>query len=177
MTGGKDSLLGWDYVGHEKGEIEGGLKASSVLYWIDVPPGDFDAAFDEVSKAVADGGSRFSPSTLVKNTLKREVLFLLINQIDRSRYSDVVEALYAARHPAAVHLSILCDQIGVKLPSFAEFPFMVDEYLRDEILKHRRDGKWNMGSLDHWWRKARPEISFSEEKKTFILNKRNIDLN
>lgn len=175
--GGKDSLLGWDYVAHEKGEIEGGLKATSVLYWIDAPPGDLDAAFDEVSKAVADGSSRLFPDGLIKNTLKREVLFLLLSQIDRSKYAGIAEALYAVRHPSAVHLSILCDHLGVKLPSFIEFPLMVDEYLRAEILKFRQAGKWNMGSFEHWWRKARPEISFSDEKKAFILNKRNIDLN
>ncbi|HOW70907.1 MAG TPA: transglutaminase-like domain-containing protein [Phycisphaerae bacterium] len=175
--GGADSLLEWDYVAHATGTIEGGLKATSVCYWIEAPLGDLDAAVNEVSGALGEGGSRFSPAGLVTNTLKRETLFLLIGRVDRSRYPELIEALYAVRHPSAVHLSVLCDHQGMKLPSFLEFPLMVDEYLRGEILKYRRGGKWEWGGLERWWRKARPEISFSEEKKVFVLNKRNIELN
>lgn len=175
--GGQDSLLEWNYVAHAKGQIEGGLKTTSLCYWIDAPGGGLEAAVDEVSGAVSDSGFRFSAADLVGNTLKREALFLLMGRVDRSRYPDVIEALYAARHPSSVHLSVLCDHLGVGVPSFVQFPLMVDEYLRGEILKYRRGGKWDWAGFERWWRKARPETSFSDEKKVFILNKRNLELN
>lgn len=175
--GGDDNYVEWDYVGGARGSVEDTLRVSAVFFWIDLPAENLQPAIDAVNRALAEKLPAESLASIARDTLQREILLLRLNDIDPVRWPGVGEELYRARHPAAVYLSIHCDYLGVPMPSFLAFPLLVDEYFRSEILKHRRGGTWNWSAFEHWWRKARPEVSFSEEKTIFVLPRREIDLN
>jgi len=175
--GGDDSYIGWDYVAAARGTVKDSLRADGVFFWIEAPPEKLPATVEAVRKAAAEQLPSDALGAIAKDTLQREVLFLLMNHVDRTRWPAIAEELYRVRHPGAVYLSIYCEHLGMTLPAFLAFPLLTDEYLRSEILKHRTGGRWDWAAFERWWRKARPEISFSEERMVFILNTKQIDLN
>ncbi|MEP0843564.1 MAG: transglutaminase domain-containing protein [Phycisphaerae bacterium] len=169
--------LDWDYVAFARGEVRNSVKTDGVCFWIEAPLERLEPAIQEVNRALEE---KMPPATLAKlaaETLTREVLFLLLDRLDRARYPQLAEELLKAKHPAAVYLGVYCDRLGVPMPSFITFPTLTDDYLRSEILKHRAAGAWDWRSLERWWRKARPIIAFSEERRVFVMTTRTIDLN
>lgn len=170
-------MIDWDYIAAARGEESGSISTDGVCFWIDTPADGLEPAVKAVEKALDDALPAKRLGELAADTLSREVLFLLMNRVPRSRYPHLAEELLKVRHPAAVYLAVYCEHLDIPVPSFLAFPMLVDDYLRAEIIKHRLEGRWDWRGFEHWWRKARPEISFAEQRKLFALNNRALNLN
>lgn len=175
--GGDDSYLGWDYTSNIKGAAKGAISTDALCFWSEAPGDKLKAAVDDVEAALAANLPPERLEALLKDRLTREVVLLMADRIDRTRYPNLVEGLLVVRHPSAVYYALTCDRLGVTLPVFLTFPHLVDDELRAEIIKHRAAGAWKWGSLEHWWRKARPQTSYVEPRGLFTLSERNLDLN
>lgn len=174
--GGEDEPLGWDYVAANQPQLADSLRDAPVCYWLEGSNGELQPMVQQIAKEIARGLDHASLARIVADSTSREILFFLINQVDRSHYPLLCDELLRVGHPAALYFTLACERLQIPLPPERHSPLLADEFLGNEI-KRVLDGDnrdWPM--FEYWWRMARPEIVYSAEKKVFVLTNPDINI-
>jgi transglutaminase-like putative cysteine protease len=167
--GGEAEPLNWDYVSNATPELADSLRDAPVCYWIDGDSGELKPLLRHVEAEIERGLDSESLARLLGDSASREMLFFLINRVEKRFYPLLVSELLRIGHPSALYFAVACDRLQIPLPPFHRFPLLAEGFLGGEIVRVLDGEKWDWAMFEYWWRMARPEIVYSAEKKVFVL--------
>lgn len=177
--GAGDSPLGWDYLSNEEIPFEAKDWSGKVGFWIaDVPRGTLESRVALIEAKLREKQDRELFARFLDSSLDREILFFFRNLIDDKAIPDLVEALLHAGHPEAVYWSLLNEHRGRDPRPDRQWQALCDDYLASRIREFYQgsNGVRDLFTFEYWWRKARPEIRWDEEKGLYVLLNKKINI-
>ena len=175
--GGDDVALGWDYIANGHCAQKNALHTATVCVWVEGRTGDLQADIARVRTALDAADSAEAFAAILKEPLDREIALWLFPSIEAVRLPALAGGLAAVRHPEAVYVAAYCERAGIALPPELASSALADKAFVTELLKRVSRAPKAWSAFEHWWRKARPLVVYSEKKKAFELTAAGIDLN
>ncbi|HAK94675.1 MAG TPA: hypothetical protein DCM87_06645 [Planctomycetes bacterium] len=174
--GGEDGPMGWEYIVNARCAEENALQTASVCFWVEGRTDNLQADIARVRTALDAADSADAFAAILKDSLDREIAFFLLARVEPARYPALAGGLAAARHPEAIYFAAWCERAGIALPPALTPAALTDQALVAEVLKRLAGNPKAWAAFEYWWRKARSQIVFSEEKKVFVLTTPAIDI-
>jgi hypothetical protein len=175
--GAGSSPLGWDYLSNCKINFKTSDKESKVGYWIKSNAvGELQKQVQLVENELKVSHTTAAFEALLSNSLRREIVLLLRNQIQPADWPNLIAALYQVHHPEAIYWGVRALKRGIQLPFHHTYPFLAEADLAKEVAKYLEYDEFNLVEFEYWWRKARPKIKWDNEKQVFILTEKNLNL-
>jgi transglutaminase-like putative cysteine protease len=167
--GGEDTPLGWDYTGNARSAHKDAVKKTATCTWIEASCDRLEAALANAEKVLAAPVEPEKLAPMLREPLMREAILFLANHRQAEPRDAFHAALLLARHPAAVYQSAIARSENRTLPENLRLESLADESLRTLIAGTLALGPKGRAAFERWWRKARPEIVYSEEKGRFVV--------
>ncbi|MBP7460163.1 MAG: transglutaminase family protein [Candidatus Delongbacteria bacterium] len=170
------ALLGWDYLSREIIGFKSSGKEAKVAYCLSqYTPGELEKKSRELESAIHTTPPRIDWSPWTSNPLNLELLLMVAHQLPTHRLPELVNALKSARHPEAIHWSILCQKRRLNMMFTLTYPFLCDQKLADQITSIIKGEQMELVEFEYWWRKARPLIRWDPTQERFSLTVDQID--